>query len=257
MINKSIFLMAAGIFISVMASLSQAQGISMTPAVLRLEGREGQSATHTLSLRNSSNQDLYFEMEAEDVVVREGKRVFLPAGELPDSIAASAVFSPRELTIPGNSTREVKVTLTLPAAVRHRATAMIFRSKQPVSVESQSMMLSLGSLFTFTLSDRISVSGKSLEALLPTATDNLRFQSTFFNDGDEPIVPSGAALILSDKNQLVGKAAFTPERLLPGETRTLQAQYSDDLKTGTYRVVATFDIGGRPLILETALSVQP
>ncbi len=54
------------------------------------KGNFGQGLTQTLTLTNQTARDFAFEMVAEDVIIKDGKRVFVPAGETPNSIAASA-----------------------------------------------------------------------------------------------------------------------------------------------------------------------
>ena len=238
------------------ATTGHASSITLWPAVIPLEGSRGQSTTQVLTLKNDTDLPLEFVMEAQDVVVRDGARVFVEAGELADSIAATAVMTPRQLQVDAHSNATVTVTLTLPAEMRHRAAVVFFRGTSLVPAGNRQARLSLGSLFTFTGSDRVSVALRALTAEPPTATDNARLESTLVNDGDEPVVPSGMAVILDAAGRLAGKAAFPARRLLPGETLTLAADYPGELPPGAYRVVATFDVAGRATTLTESLDVR-
>src|ERR1041385_2268096 len=73
--------------------------ISLSPAVIMGKGSFGQGLTQTLTLSNNTGADLGFELLAQDMIVKDGKRVYVPAGELPDSIAATAVFSPKKILV--------------------------------------------------------------------------------------------------------------------------------------------------------------
>src|ERR1041385_5100351 len=73
--------------------------ISLSPAVIMGKGTFGQGLTQTLTLSNNTGADLGFELLAQDMIVKDGKRVYVPAGELPDSIAATAVFSPKKILV--------------------------------------------------------------------------------------------------------------------------------------------------------------
>lgn len=237
------------------AVAAQAQSITLWPAVVPLAGNYGQSVTEVLTLRNDTDFPLDFTLEARDVVVRDGARVFVEAGQLADSIAASAVFTPRTLRVAAHSSSAATVTLTLPAEMQHRAVVAYFRGITPVPSGRQQAFLSLGSLFTFTVSDHVSIAAGVLEADPPSATSNTRLQSVLVNDGEEPVVPTGMAVILNADGRLAGKAPFAARRLLPGETATLVADYPGELPTGSYRTVATFDIAGRALTLTGSLDV--
>ena len=69
--------------------------ISLSPAVIMAKGNFGQGLTQTLTLSNQTGRDFAFELVAEDVIIKDGKRVFVPAGETPNSIATTAVFCKR------------------------------------------------------------------------------------------------------------------------------------------------------------------
>src|ERR1700743_545523 len=55
--------------------------ISLSPAVVMAKGSCGQGLTQTLTLTNQTARDFAFEMVAEDVVIKDGKRQFVAAGE--------------------------------------------------------------------------------------------------------------------------------------------------------------------------------
>lgn len=223
----------------------EAQSITLSPAVVPLRGAPGESVTQTLTLENGAGRELAFTLAAEDVVVRDGARVFVAAGELADSIAATAVFTPRELRIADGGKGSVQVTLTLPPNLRHRAARVLFRAATPLPAGGRPAYLSLGTLFTFAVSDRVSVDAAALEATPPSASANARLASSLRNDGDEPVEPRGMAVILDAAGALVGKTAFPVRRLLPGEIVTVAAEYPGELRAGSYQAIATFDVGGR------------
>jgi hypothetical protein len=234
---------------------AQAQSITLWPAVVPLAGNYGQSVTEVLTLQNDTDLPLDFTLEARDVVVRDGVRVFVEAGQLADSIAASAVFTPRTLRVAPHTSATASVILTLPVEMRHRAIVVYFRGTTPVPGGKRQTFLSLGSLFTFTVSDHVSIAAGALEVDPPSATSTIRLQSALVNDGTEPVVPTGMAVLLDADGRLAGKVPFAARRLLPGETATLVADYPGELPAGSYRAVATFDIAGRALTLTGSLDV--
>ena len=236
--------------------IAHGQSLILRPAVVPLSGQPGQSVTQQLTLQNDSDQPLEFEMRAQDVVVRDGKREFVEPGRRAGSIAVSAVFTPPKVRVQPHASSTVTATFTLPAGVTQRAVVALFRGTQTLLAQGKKATLSLGTLFTFTLSDRISVRAQGLVATPPTPSANAQLVSRLLNDGDEPVVPSGMAVILDEHGAMVGKAAFTARRLLPGEALDVTAEYLGELAPGAYRAVATFDIAGRPLTLSSNLTVQ-
>ncbi|MEA2329496.1 MAG: hypothetical protein QOE68_4455, partial [Thermoanaerobaculia bacterium] len=92
------FVMISLMFASASA-FATSGSLSVSPAVVMLQGTPGQSTTQTLTIVNSSDQPFAFDMKAEDAVARNGQRVYIKAGELAGSIAATAVFSRQSVTV--------------------------------------------------------------------------------------------------------------------------------------------------------------
>src|SRR4051794_27755716 len=95
------------------AASAQAQRVTLSPSVIELKGSVGQSTTQTLTMANDSAIDLAFDLVAQDVMTSGGKRVFVAAGDLPQSIAATAVFSPSRVVVPAHGSKSVTVTITI------------------------------------------------------------------------------------------------------------------------------------------------
>lgn len=243
------------LLLSSSATLAHAQGITLSPAVVTLAGKPGQSVTHQLTLKNTSNQTLAFELEASDVVVRDGARVFVTAGETRDGVAASAVFDPPRVDVAPGASASTQVTLTLPHAVPTRAVTVVFRGGTPTAMGSQRALLSLGTLFTFTLSDHLSAIAEPLALEPPTLTSDLRVHARLLNDGSEPLMAEGMAVVLDAAGRMLGRIPFTSRRLLPGERTQLSADYVGELAPGSYRVVATLDLGGEVVTLTAPLDI--
>ena len=248
------FLLAALLSLCAAVNPALAQSIILRPAAVPLKGEIGQSVTQTLTMQNETDTPLEFEVVAQDVVVQGGKRVFVEAGRVAGSIAATAVITPRKVRVEPRSSASATVLFTLPQGMQHRAAVALFKSTTAVASGNRKAYLSLGTLFTFAISDRISVTG-TLQATAPTGSTNAVFTSTLVNDGTEPVVPSGMAVVVDGAGRMVGKSAFTAKRLLPGETATLVADFPGELDSGDYRALATFDIAGKPLTLNAALRV--
>jgi hypothetical protein len=231
--------------------------ISLSPAVIMARGSLGQALTQTLTLSNQTGMDFAFELVAEDVMVKEGKRVFVPAGEIPGSIAATAVFSPKNVVIKAHTSGTVDVRLTLPPNSDIRAIVAMFRGtdKLPTSSASVGMTASLGTLITFNLSDKVKLDPEAVRITPSTAASNMTISETIANTGTEPVLPEGAAALLNDKGALVGKATFQPQRLLPGERLEFTAEYPEQLQPGAYRALCSFQFEGKTLTSEAQFKV--
>lgn len=226
---------------------AQAASLSLTPAVIMAKGTFGQSLTQRLTINNNTPNIFTFDMVAEDVIIKDDKRVFLPAGEMEGSIAATAVFSPREIVAPPNSSASVTVTITIPQKTDLRAMVAVFRTQRVMTTNQKGVGLtaSMGTLMTFNLTSDVALSATPVQVNPPTETTNLSFDEPLTNTGTEPIIPKGIAAILNGSGKLVGKAPFTVQRLLPSEKLTYHAEYPGTLPAGTYRALCTFAFEGK------------
>src|SRR5579871_4679927 len=167
--------------------------ISLTPAVVMAKGSFSQTLSQTLTLTNQTARDFAFELVAEDVVVKDGKRIFVTAGETPNSIAASAVFTQKTVLVKPFSSASVDVRLTLPAETNIRAVVAMFRGtdKLPTSSGAVGMTASLGALITFNLTDNVKLQPEPVRVIPASETANMKIAQWISNTGTEPALPEG------------------------------------------------------------------
>jgi hypothetical protein len=239
-------------FLTVFGGVAAAQSLTLSPAAVPLGGHPGQSTTQRLRLFNGTGQALSFQLVAKDVAVRNGERVFVEAGELRGSVAATAVFSAATLSLRPGEERAVDVTVTLPAHMTCRAVVILFQGTTRIGGNAT---VSIGSLLTFDLTGQLSLSPGELRAQPPTASSNTSVAIPVVNDGTEPAIARGAAVLLGGAGTIVGKLALDSHRLLPGERAVLRADYPGELPSGSYRVIATIESAQRAWTRTTELTV--
>ncbi|MBI2212351.1 MAG: Fn3-like domain-containing protein [Acidobacteria bacterium] len=235
---------------------AEESALTLSPSVVNLRGAGGASVTHRITLTNRTGVDASFELIAQDVVVKNGTREFHPAGSTPDSIAASATFSKRAVTVLAGESRSVDVTLTLPASTTQRAVVAIFRGTTLFRINGVSATASLGTLFTFTLTGDVRLDCAPLRVEPQTAATNATIEATLENTGSEPLVSTGASVFVDASGAIVGRTQFDSRRFLPGERASLRSEYPGELQPGVYSVVATLQFEGRSLTRTAELVVK-
>ncbi|HEX7192237.1 MAG TPA: hypothetical protein VF381_11785 [Thermoanaerobaculia bacterium] len=244
--RQLVTLLILGLATAAHADMNTNRGaLSASPAVIMLRGEAGESTTQRMMLTNGTSRPFSFELVAEDVVIRNGKRLLVPAGETPGSIAATAVFSQRFVTIASGQTAAVDVTVTIPPRTAIRAITALFHGKDRIMRGGLPMTASLGTLMTFALSDSIAVDAGVPSVLPQSATSNASFVQPFVNNGTEPFVAKGIAAILDGSGALVGKAPLESRRVLPGEQVSLHGEFAGELARGKYHVLLTCEAGGK------------
>jgi hypothetical protein len=231
--------------------------ISLSPAVVMARGSFNQTLTQTLTLTNQTGRDFAFELVAEDVLIKDGKRVFVAAGETPNSIASSAVFTQKTVLVKPFSAISVDVRLTLPVETNIRAVVAMFRGtdKLPTSSGAVGMTASLGALITFNLTDDVKLKPEPVRVIPASETANMKIAQWISNTGTEPVLPEGAAVVLNAGGGLVGKAVFDPQRLLPGERLEFSAEYPGELPPGNYRALCSYQFEAKTLTSEAPFQV--
>lgn len=238
-------------------SLQAADGsLSLSPAVVMLRGDHGQSSTQLLTMRNGTSRPFSFDLVAQDVVVRAGKRAFVDAGSIAGSIAATAVFSQGHVEVAPGQTVRVTMTITLPPETGQRAVLALFRGTNRVMSGNVPVMASLGTLLTFSITDELALTTSALSVRPQSATRNLGVSQACTNSGREPLVAKGAMAIVDAEGVLVGRSAMAPHRLLPGESAELGSDYAGELGPGRYRVFLSYDYEGRSTSNSAEVEIQ-
>jgi hypothetical protein len=250
MMKTMIVLMVTAL--SAVSSLASEGTLSASPAVVMLGGTPGQGTTQTLTLVNSTSRTLSFVMRAKDVVVRDGRRVFVDAGELPGSVAATAVFSPPEVRVKPGERVSVDVTLTIPLQPAARAVVALFQGTTRLVQGDTSMTASIGTLLTFTLSGHVSAQTSAVTLRPPTPTSNLSMTQQMVNNGTEPVFAKGMLAIVDAGGSLVGKETLPPRRLLPGEQVEHHVEYGGDLPAGRYHALLTYELQNNQTLTSSA-----
>lgn len=231
--------------------------ISVSPSVVMLRGEPGQSTTQTLTFTNGASQPLAFEMTAMDAVVRDGKRIFVEAGTVTGSIAASAAFSPKLFTVAPGQSVGIDVTVTIPAQPSVRAIAVMCQGTTKLGTGAVRMTGSVGTLLTFALSrDVIAAEASPLAVQSPTATLSFAAAQQLTNSGTAPIVVAGMLAIIDATGALAGRQAIPGSRLLPGEKTGVRVEYDGDLAAGRYKALITWDLTDKTLISSAEFDVR-
>jgi len=230
--------------------------LSLSPAVVMLRGDFGQSTTQLLTVRNNTTHAFSFDLVAQDVIVRDGKRVFVEAGTTAGSIAATAVFSPKHIEIAPGQNATARITVTLPRDTQQRAVVALFHGTNTILNGRVPMTASLGTLLTFTASEDVALTATQFRPRTQSTATNVGVAGTCTNTGREPLVAKGVLAVLDARGTLVGKSEMRPQRLMPGESATIDSEYGGALDPGRYRLFVTWDYEGRSLSRSAEVEVR-
>lgn len=216
--------------------------LALSPAIIMVRCKPGQTTTQTLTIVNHTAGAISFKLFTEDVVMRDGKRFFSPAGQIANGIASGAVASPASVMVKEGEEASVQVTFTLPPETGQRAVVTFFRGSVPSAGNGVvGLGASLGALITFNLSSDYKVESGPVQASFQTPSANLILSEELRNTGSEPVMPIGVVAILNDSGKRVAKASFVSQRLLPGERLIFAGTNPSQLTPGHYRTLSSFE----------------
>jgi hypothetical protein len=222
--------------------------IALSPAVIMVRCKPGQSTTQTLTIVNHTASEVRFNLATEDVVVREGRRSYSPAGRIANGIAATSVISPATVVVKAGEEASAQVTFTIPTETGQRAVVAFFQGVVvPPGHGAIGLGASLGTLITFNVSNDYEVEAGPVRASLQTSAANAILSEQLRNSGSEPVIPKGVVVILNASGKRVAKAPFRPQRLLPGERLIFAATNPAQLAPGHYRTLSSFEFEGKVL----------
>jgi len=156
-----------------------------------------------------------------------------------------------------SSNVSVRVTFTIPQKTNLRAVVAIFKGTGVAATKGTvGMVASLGTLFIFTLSDGFKVEASPITVTPQANASNTTFEQWLTNTGTEPLMPEGAAAVLTGAGTLVGKTPIPSQRLLPGEKLSFKTSYPTQLDPGHYRVLLSYQYEGRSLTSSEDFVVQ-
>lgn len=139
-------------FILTVSSSILAQSISMSPTRLFFTGNPGEKVTQTVTLQNSSDKEYVFNLNYKDWVREEdGNKVYLEAGSSKTSNAAWVSTLENSVTVPARSTKEIVVTMQIPANASKSAVtnSMLFFTQLPQQADQARIQNGIGIITLF------------------------------------------------------------------------------------------------------------
>ena len=232
------------------------QSISMSPTRLFFTGNPGEKVTEIVTLHNSSDKDYVFNINYKDWLREEdGNKVYKNAGTLPSSNAPWISTPENSVTIPGGTTKEVLVTMQIPAKASKSSVtnSMLFFTQLPRQDDQAKVQNGIGIITLFEVGLHIYYTpiGNTVKSLEITniAEDSAKSDAakkvlvSITNDGN---VINDATVEFELTNTENGQEIKLPANsisILPGTHQVVQFTLPDNI-TGKYLGVAIIKMAG-------------
>lgn len=238
------------------ASSALAQSISMSPTRLFFTGNPGEKVTQTVTLQNSSDKDYVFNLNYKDWVRDEnGNKVYLDAGSSKTSNAAWMSTLENAVTVPAKSTKEITVTMQIPANVSKSAVtnSMLFFTQLPQQADQAKAKNGIGIITLFEVGLHIfytptgnQVKSLDITNIAEVSSDNTadrKVTVSIHNDGNT-INDATVEFELTDTDS--GKEIKLPAisiSMLPGTNQVVQFSLPENI-SGSFLGVAIIKMAG-------------
>lgn len=243
-------LAAVGIVLAAVPSV-WAFGFSVEPAKVHVSVPAGKRRGQTLSVRNAKpDASVHLTIYVRDVIfLPDGTHEFPPPGSTDWSCANWIEVVPRELEIPANSSRDVRVSVTVPEGARGGHYAMIFFETGPSYTEQGiGVNFRVGALVEAVVPGTEQYDAKLKDLFFVAPTEVL---TALFNDGNVLIRPAGFIKVFDASGKKIQQVQMNPHNLgvLPKTLRSFSAELEEPLPKGSYQLKAEVDYGARTLIV--------
>ncbi len=213
--------------------------VERSPPNARYRAQPGDTLSGTLSLRNTSDGPVSLTAFPSDfVLAADGAIHPLPAASLPTSLTSWLTVNATDVTIPGNSTQDVRYSVTVPPDTQGGTywAAVLFKTDTPQGPTDASghnvgirYVAQLAYVILVDVGD-LSPAGKVADISLAQApSDSQQGQTvrvTFQNTGNAYMLVSGRVEIHQLDGTLVGSYPMTRTASLPGELSHLTVEPS-------------------------------
>jgi hypothetical protein len=241
---------------------SKGFGISISPSIIRLTGKPGESQSAEVRVYNKSQKPMQVFVEANDLGNRINEtgeliRVFLAPGTLPYSCAKWILLHDTEFVVPPGEYKDVHFLMASPqdasggsaAVIFFRGTTLDEESETPgetsTPVTSVQIQPRLGVLVFLDVTGTINRTGNLQDfSVIPPAQDEpLKIRYVFENAGNADILVEGSFYVLDQNHALVVKENLNPMRTFPGDRGASQTIWEGVLQPGKYHLVASYELG--------------
>lgn len=239
-----------GIF-GITGGAPQGLGLDVTPAKLELSIPPGTLGYNIpITIRNSSGGTVHIVSSMSDFgVTRTGDYAFERAGSRPYSLLRWATINPREFDLSGDSTQQVRLTLTVPksSTLSGEYAGIIFFQTRPVRrAQTVAVSVRIATKIYATIPGTVKLDGAISKMTSSTGPGGQAYRVLFVNRGNAHVYCSGQ-LVVQKGNEVVERIAMQHDMLVERGGQRLIEVTGKRLPPGKYLAIAMIDYGGKTM----------
>ncbi|MCX6779043.1 MAG: hypothetical protein NTU97_02325 [Candidatus Magasanikbacteria bacterium] len=237
-----LFILLIGIFFI----SCDAQALSLSPALVKLELNPGETKIQIIKLFNETDQTISFYSSVENFTPDKKTNVpFFLGNQDPLGSARWFVISPSQVTLKSGEKQDVVVKISAPRIAEPGGHyAAIFWSNVPPQDGGLKTANRLASLFLLTIKGEIK-ENLEIVSFLKKTSEPLGFNLEIENKGNIHLQPAGHILVTNSKGEQVSLIPINSlkQNILPQSRRSFDFVSTENLTWGKYTAQATIYFG--------------
>lgn len=223
-------------------------GLDVTPAKFELSMAPGNTYNVPITIRNGGTDATHIQVTLVDFNVAEnGEYVIEHVGARPNSLMKYASVNPREFDLPGNSTEQIRLTLTLPNDKKlsgEYAGIAFFQTRPTRRAGAVAFSARIASKFYLTIPGTVKIDGGIAKMTAGRAPGGEIYRVLYKNLGNTHQYLSGEVEVQKD-GQTIQTIPMPRELLVERGGERLIEVNGSALSPGKYQVIAIVDYGGK------------
>lgn len=211
---------------------------------IKLQLSSGDNYSGTITVENPSVDEVAVTVYLEDFVYIapfDGAKKFYALGTIDSSLSEWVSFSPQKFVLQPFSRKKVNFSISPTSSFDSvHCGVLFFETSIGVTYEKGKAINVIGRIGSLIFVEAQNKKRQATFAGIQGFSDSLR--GNFINSGNTLLHAQGTSYILDNEGMVKNRNILRELYLLPGDSSELQIALPDDLTSGTYTMVITFDL---------------
>lgn len=225
-------------------------GVNVSPAKLEFSMAAGNSYTIPLTVQNTSASPTHIQATLSDFTIApSGSLKFEPVGASRYDLMRWVSINPREFDLPGQTTEQVRFTVSLPhKALSGEYAGIVFFTTRPTRAQhGVAFSVRIASKIYLTIPGTVKLDGAITKMYTAQNGGGRAYSVLFRNTGNIHLYANGQIDVQKPDGQVVDQIPLTKNQLVERGGEVLFRVSGKSLPAGKYQAIATVDYGGKTM----------
>jgi hypothetical protein len=242
----------------------KAFALTLSPATVKLETEPGVAQTFKLKVTNEGKKKIVVIPSVEEIgFTKKGKKIYLPIGSYPFSIAKYINLPKNTFELNPDETREINCSINVPKGINGGNRAIVFFSGEPYvppSVKYKSrvkMAVKLGATILQETRGTTVIKSRIKDAIVSIKADkSLSMALRVLNEGNTHFYGSATVAILGKDDTFIGTLEMPQTLVFPGREGILRGKLNMKIAPGYYNALITYQFKDKNITINKPFLIK-